>query len=191
MKQTKQHIADKALLLFNDKGFVNVRLQHIADAAFVSIGHLAYHFKNKDAILEYLYEKIKREKGKLLNEHKILPLFEDIDRMLEEIFYHQKKFSFFYTDALEIIRASPTIAKKHKLHIQWQRMKLSFMIEFNTARGAMDIKNTSSESVAKLMQIFIDNWLHSILIEEEGAPLLANFLNDIQSNLLNFTKKNM
>ena len=93
MKPTKQHIADKALLLFNDKGFVNVRLQHIADAAFVSIGHLAYHFKNKDAILEYLYEKIKREKGKLLNEHKILPLFEDIDRMLEEIFYHQKTYS--------------------------------------------------------------------------------------------------
>jgi AcrR family transcriptional regulator len=36
MKPTKQYIADKALSLFNEKGFVNLRLQHIADAAFVS-----------------------------------------------------------------------------------------------------------------------------------------------------------
>ncbi len=38
MKPTKQYILDKALILFDEKGFVNVRLQHIADSAFVSDG---------------------------------------------------------------------------------------------------------------------------------------------------------
>ena len=55
MKPTKKHISDKALNQFNENGVVNVRLQHIADAAFVSVGHLAYHFKNKDNIITELY----------------------------------------------------------------------------------------------------------------------------------------
>ena len=57
MKTTKQYIKDHALKLFNQSGFVNVRLQHIADAAFISVGHLAYHFKNKDSIINELYDK--------------------------------------------------------------------------------------------------------------------------------------
>ena len=56
MKPTRQYILDKALTLFNEKGFVNVRLQHIADSAFVSVEHLAYHFKNKK-ILYHPYMK--------------------------------------------------------------------------------------------------------------------------------------
>lgn len=46
MKPTKQYISDKALALFNEKGFVNVRLQHIADSAFVSVGHLVLQYPN-------------------------------------------------------------------------------------------------------------------------------------------------
>ena len=61
MKPTKQYILDKALALFNEKGFVNVRLQHIADSAFVSVGHLAYHFKNKDDLILSLYKKLKKK----------------------------------------------------------------------------------------------------------------------------------
>ena len=49
-KDVKEIIIKEALHLFNTNGFVNVRLQHIADAASISVGHMAYHYKNKDAI---------------------------------------------------------------------------------------------------------------------------------------------
>ncbi|MEL7123903.1 MAG: TetR/AcrR family transcriptional regulator, partial [Bacteroidota bacterium] len=51
MKSTKQKILDAALKLFNQDGIVNVRLQHIADEAFVSVGNLAYHYSNKESIV--------------------------------------------------------------------------------------------------------------------------------------------
>jgi AcrR family transcriptional regulator len=178
LKPTKQHIADKALQLFNDKGFVNVRLQHIADAAFVSIGHLAYHFKNKDAILEFLYEAIKTAKEDMLNEHKVVPLFEDINRMLEQIFHHQLKYSFFYTDILEITRAYPLLAEKYKQHIQWQRMQLSLLIQFNMSRGAMLLSKNDLEGVSKQWQWMIDNWLHNLLVDGGRAAELPHFLHD-------------
>jgi AcrR family transcriptional regulator len=65
---TKQYISEKALTLFNEKGFVNVRLQQIADSAFVSVGHLAYHFKNKEKIILYLYKKLKKKQELMLTD---------------------------------------------------------------------------------------------------------------------------
>ena len=52
MAKTKQKIILSALQLFNENGIANVRLQHIADEAFISIGNLAYHYKNKEAIVK-------------------------------------------------------------------------------------------------------------------------------------------
>ena len=85
MKPTKQYILDKALALFNEKGFVNVRLQHVADRAFVSVGHLAYHFK-KEEIISSLYKRLKKKQESLLTEFRVLPLFEDIDLLLHNMF---------------------------------------------------------------------------------------------------------
>lgn len=179
MKPTKQHIAGKALKLFNEKGFVNVRLQHIADAAFVSIGHLAYHFKNKDAILEYLYTQISAEMEKLLTDHKVLPLFTDLNRMLEEILAHQLRYRFFYLDSLEIIRAYPALAVAHKTHLRWQCIQLSFMLQFNVSRGAMALQQTPPDALAALIQQFIGNWLHNTAISYGVHYQVNDFLKDI------------
>ena len=54
MKDTKRRILDAALDLFNENGLVNVRLQHIADQAQMSVGNLAYHYANKEAIVTAL-----------------------------------------------------------------------------------------------------------------------------------------
>ncbi len=52
MTPTKQRIVASAIRLFNEQGVAEVRLQQIADAAGMSTGNLAYHFSNKEAILE-------------------------------------------------------------------------------------------------------------------------------------------
>ena len=70
MKSNRDKILESALMLFNRDGFVNVRLQHIADEAVVSVGNLAYHFPNKDAILLTIYEELARRQKELLAEYK-------------------------------------------------------------------------------------------------------------------------
>jgi AcrR family transcriptional regulator len=79
-KDVKEIIIKEALHLFNINGFVNVRLQHIADAASISVGHMAYHYKNKDAILHVLYALLNEKQRVHLAEFRVVPLFEDIDR---------------------------------------------------------------------------------------------------------------
>lgn len=161
MKPTKQYILDKALALFNEKGFVNVRLQHIADKAFVSVGHLAYHFKNKQDIVTSLYNRLKKKQELLLTEFRVLPLFEDIDLLLRNMYQLQQQYLFFYLDTLEVLRAYPEIAEKHRQLLCFQRQQIKFMMEFNAARGsfAQPLYDGQFDGLAHIFCMAMDNWV--------------------------------
>ena len=185
MKLTKQHILDKALGLFNEKGFVNVRLQHIADAAFVSVGHLAYHFKNKDDIILSLYKKLKKKQELLLAEFRVLPLFEDIDYLLRNMHQLQKKYLFFYLDTLEVLRALPEIAEKHQQLLRFQRQQIQFMMEFNVSRSSF-IQPLYEDQFVHMAHIFcltMDNWISYQYINGNHDPDEGSYCNDLWSIL--------
>jgi AcrR family transcriptional regulator len=180
VKPTKQYIAEKALALFNSKGFVNVRLQHIADAAFVSVGHLAYHFKNKDAITGLLYDELCAQQVQLLNEFRVLPLFDDLNRYLKAVFGLQERYIFFYLDTLEIVRAYPEIRDKHQQHIAWQWTQLQGMLNFNIARGSMVALSAEQvTTTARQLRLLMDGWRHSRRIETQAADTQNEFLQDM------------
>ncbi|GLR17389.1 TetR/AcrR family transcriptional regulator [Portibacter lacus] len=135
---TKEKIRIAALKLFNRDGLVNVRLQHIADEAFISVGNLAYHYPNKESILSALYERLSMQQKALLAEFRIVPLFDNIDRLIQQTFLLQRQYVFFYFDTLEIIRAYPKIGEAHQDHISSQISQLKIILDFNTSRGALN-----------------------------------------------------
>ncbi len=137
MSSTKQKILDAALKLFNENGLVNVRLQHIADEAFVSVGNLAYHYPNKEAIVMALFTTLAQQQKELLAEYRTVPLFDYMDRLFQRTFALQQTYIFYYLDALEISRAYPDLSAVHRQHIKWQIAQLYHMLEFNVSRGAM------------------------------------------------------
>ena len=137
MSTTKEKILIAAKKLFNQDGLVNVRLQHIADEAFVSVGNLAYHYNNKEAILSALYETLTKRQKQLLAEYRIVPLFDNIDRLIHHTFQLQQEYIFFYKDTLEIVRAYPTVCETHQQHINSQINQLKVILDFNVSRGAL------------------------------------------------------
>lgn len=137
MSQTKTLILEKSLGLFNRFGFVSIRLQHIADEAGMSVGNLAYHFKNKDAILEALYEQIEQEHKQLLAELRIVPLFANMDAHIRNTFQLQLKYAFFYVDLVEILRADPLIKRNYREYSEWFLAQIGMMLSFNVSRGAL------------------------------------------------------
>ena len=137
MAKTKEKILAAGLKLFNRDGMVNVRLQHIADEAFVSVGNLAYHYRNKEAILSALYKALTKKQKLVLAEYRIVPLFDNIDRLLFHTFQLQQEYIFFYQDTLEIVRAYPSVGTIHQQHIQSQVNQLKVILDFNVARGAL------------------------------------------------------
>lgn len=181
MKHTKESILNHSLKLFNGYGFVNVRLQHIADAGSISVGHLAYHFKNKDAIIETLYDQLKEQQEILLYDFRTAHLFEDIDKQLQLLFRLHQKYLFFYLDTLEVLRAYLTIKEKHQQHITWQLQQIEWMFEFNIFRGSFKgpLQDGQYKKSAWLCWITVENWMHARLISGLDYLDEAAFLQDV------------
>ncbi|MBX2877260.1 MAG: TetR/AcrR family transcriptional regulator [Saprospiraceae bacterium] len=172
MSSTKQKILTAALKLFNEDGIVNVRLQHIADEAFISVGNLAYHYKNKEAILLALYEELAKKQDQLLAEYRIVPLFDNIDRLIHHTFQLQQAYIFFYLDTLEIVRAYPSIGETHQKRIDSQIAQLKVIIDFNVSRGALmeEPRPGVFEQLAEQIWMTIDLWLIQYAIRSNATP---------------------
>ena len=190
LSTTKKKIIAAALKLFNEQGLVNVRLQHIADEAFVSIGNMAYHYHNKEAILKAIHEDLVKQQKALLAEYRIVPLFDNMNRLFSHTFHLQKTFIFFYLDTLEIIRAYPSIGSLHQKHIPFQIGQLKSMLEFNAARGAL-IKNPQStyEHLASQIWRTTDYWFNQQLVQGEKELSEVTYLSTIWALLIPFFSK--
>ena len=172
MSSNKEKILISALKLFNQNGMVNVRLQHIADEAIVSVGNLAYHYSNKEAILEALYGDLTKKQKQLLAEYRIVPLFDNIDRLIHHSFQLQQEYIFFYLDTLEIVRANPSVSAAHQQHIKSQVDQLKVILDFNVSRGAL-IKEPMEGVLNQLaLQIWMtmDFWLTQQSVRTGQAP---------------------
>ena len=170
-RNTKQRILDAALQLFNVEGYVNVRLAQIAEQAGMSVGNMAYHFPHKPQILEGIYEELQAEQQQLLTEINLAPLFENFEYFIRSTYNLQKKYIFFYLDTLELIRTSEVLKKVHQEHLQWQRMQLELLLEFNRARGVVDWRANleNPERLARHLRHVMDSWHSMQLIEGAAA----------------------
>ena len=54
-EETKKRIYQEAFKLFDQYGYDKVKVSDIAKAAKVSVGSVYYHYKNKEAIIDYGY----------------------------------------------------------------------------------------------------------------------------------------
>ena len=181
MKHTKEYILDRALKLFNQNGFVNVRLQHIADAVSISVGHLAYHFHHKDDIVEALYDQLKAEQETVLYEFRTAHLFEDFNRHLSRIFQLQNKYVFFYLDTLEVLRAYPSIKQKHQKYLQWQLEQIEWVFDFNVFRAVFKspAHDDQYKKLAALFWLTMDNWIYAHKIIGTDNLNEEDFLKDL------------
>ncbi len=174
---TKQKIIDAAVRCFNREGMANVRLQHIADEAVVSVGNMTYHYRNKEAIVQAVWEQLVQKQQDLLAEFKILPLFEDIDRLLSSTFILQQEYRFFYLDTLEVMRAYPGIHTAHQQHIAWQVLQMEFAIHFNQSRGAFQPPqwDTQNTRLAHQFWLLADAWMYRQAVQNSGENDFATF----------------
>ena len=116
MLTTKQRILKISEKLFFEQGIANVRLQQIADHSGISVGNLAYHFKNKEVIVENVYEELLRELSALHSgkiNYKELSGFEEY---FIAMYNFQKENGFYLNNFWEIERMYPNIKK------DWQRL---------------------------------------------------------------------
>lgn len=180
-QDTKDRILLAALRCFNQDGIANVRLQHIADTAGMSVGNMAYHFRTKEVLTEQLYQRLRVQLTQLLDQFRIVPLFEYWDQLFAATYQLQSEYRFFYLDMLEVIRTYPEIGQAHQAFISVQKNELELSLRFNAARGALWFRNPEQQIpfLAGDLGAHLDLWAYRQATVGRENPDLHAFREDL------------
>lgn len=169
--KNKDKILTAATQLFNEQGFVNVRLQHISDETIISLGNIAYHFKNKEAIVGAIFESWERKQREALAEYRHAPIFDNLDRIFQTAATLQQEYRFFYTDILEIRRAFPALFERISQLFHWQFLHFQEILRFNVSRGAL--QSLSAQQLDFLAQLLVEQlntWPYTQMVWGQQRP---------------------
>lgn len=158
---TKQKILDASLQLFNENGINNVRLQQIADETGISVGNLAYHFNNKEAIAESLIANVIVSLQELLKQYGKYEPLNDLDFFFKEFYRLCTEFRFFNFDILEIKRNFP--ASYESLSPLFNKVKLQLERRFELL-----VQQRLLQKEANIKYITGNTWLFMFFIPAEG-----------------------
>lgn len=123
MIDTKTKILDASLSLFNKNGLQNTPAQTIAKHMGISVGNLAYHYKNKDDILAAHAAELEDQLQDALAHFRNYPNFLDFHIQLEQIFAVLHMYRFIFQNPGEIHNKYPEVFEiirvfDEKLHTQ-------------------------------------------------------------------------
>ncbi len=161
IQDTKQKILDASLQLFNENGINNVRLQQIADETGISVGNLAYHYNNKEAITESLIANVINELQELLKQYGKYESLNDMDFFFKEFYRLCTQYRFFNFDILEIKRNFP--ASYESLQPLFNKVKLQLERRFELL-----MQQKLLQKDANIKYIAANTWLFMFFIPAEG-----------------------
>lgn len=189
---TKERIISSAIELFNKNGFANVRLQNIADHTGISVGNLAYHFKNKEAIVDQAYQTIGNDLQKVLSKFRSKPTLNDLDDQLDDFHKFIHRFQFYFIDILEIKRQFPHLHEQRQEFIQRMIIQIKKRFEYNVNRGVMlpETQPGHYDLIANNIWLIITFWISQNLIKGGGNCAIDRFKGSIWAMITpNLTSK--
>lgn len=175
---TKQKIINAATRLFNENGMANVRLQQIANDVGISAGNLAYHFRNKEAIIDAIKEELYEEAAGILSTYRLYPNLMDFDNQLNKYFDFLQKYPFYFMDLLEIERNYPDIHSKHQMHISKMISQIRKRFDYNQQRGLIGEEPRPGlyDTTANAIWVLITFWVpQNLLRRKNNAPMIIPF----------------
>ncbi len=158
--ETRNRIVASALVLFNEKGLQNVRLQEIADDVGISVGNLAYHFAGKEEILKKVAQLIVEELDHIFVKWNKFPGLIDFDNQLSRLYYLIERHSFYFLDVLDIQRSYPRVHEEQKALINSFIEQLYLWLCNQLSNDMLkDIESTKYRKLAEIIWLLSSFWV--------------------------------
>lgn len=193
MPSTKQRILHTSEKLFFEYGIANARLQQIADETGISVGNLAYHFSNKEAIVEAVYQNLIDDLSKILVESKIYPGLGSFETKFSNLYQFMEKKIFYFINSWEIKRNYPFVNEKIQVINKKILLKLRKRIMDNVKRGVLKKEAYRGAHIllAKTLLLSINSWMPQQHLNERDINE-KNFKKFLWGHIYpHFTKKGL
>jgi len=160
-RQTRQRILDTSLAMFNGQGEPNVTTNHIADELEISPGNLYYHFRNKDDIIEHLFQRYEeRMDSALVAPEGRLPNLEDIWLQLHLVFECIWEYRFLYRDLVDILSRNRQLRMRFARILKRASANATTVMRGLVQNGVMRASATEIESTATNILVIATFWLN-------------------------------
>jgi AcrR family transcriptional regulator len=174
MSATKERIRTVSEQMFFEHGIANTRLQQIADEVGISVGNLAYHFRNKEAIVSYVYEHLFEELNDILSGYLQLPDLRDVDQHFELLYHFFMRNTFYLNNVWEIERSFPDIKEKWQAFNKKIILQLKKRLEFNQRRGVLmpEPYKNAYDQLAQTLWMTLNFWIPQLLLQDKKNSFL-------------------
>jgi AcrR family transcriptional regulator len=160
-RQTRQRILDASLALFNAQGEPNVTTNHIADELEISPGNLYYHFRNKDDIIEHLFQRYEeRMDSALMAPEGRLPNLEDVWLELHLVFECIWEYRFLYRDLVDILSRNRHLRLRFARILKRAATNATAVMRGMVQAGAMRASAAEIEAAATNILVLATFWLN-------------------------------
>jgi AcrR family transcriptional regulator len=159
-RRTRERILELSLRLFNDIGEPNVTTTAIADEMNISPGNLYYHFRNKDDIVNALFEQFEREIEQLLEAPTQRQVnVEDAWLFLHLLFESIWRYRFVYRDLNDLMSRNRRIETHFKSILERKARAARALCEGLAGAGELSANPTEIEALATNMVVVTTWWL--------------------------------
>ena len=159
-RRTRERILEASLRLFNDIGEPNVTTSAIADEMNISPGNLYYHFRNKDDIVNALFEQFEREVDTLLAAPTRQAVhFEDAWLFLHLLFEAIWKYRFLYRDLNDLLSRNRRLETHFRSILERKAEAARILCEALAGSGRLSASAREVEALATNMVVVATWWL--------------------------------
>ncbi|MFN4144690.1 MAG: TetR/AcrR family transcriptional regulator [Runella sp.] len=155
MYSTKQRILEASVRLFNENGIDSVRLQQIAEEVGISVGNLAYHYKNKEAIIESVFEQVFEEFESVFSNYLTQPNLTDFDLQITNFYYFFTKNHFYLSEFFKKSFVPPPHHQQWQVCVTKMMIQLRSRLQFLVMKGDLQPESFSSQHEIIAEQIWM------------------------------------
>jgi AcrR family transcriptional regulator len=186
--KTRERILDVAIQLFNENGTNAVSTNHIAEAAGISPGNLYYHFRNKEAIINAIYNRMSVEWADIhLLPAGQAPTLNDLTTIVRRNFEVLMPYRFFYREMVLLIRNDAELQAKYQAVRNGGFANIEYLLTqfINAGIARAPTPPTTMEDLAALVWLVVEFWLVFVELggdsvtteqQERGVHLLMQVL---------------
>lgn len=151
-----------ALELFNEQGERNVTTNHIAAHLGISPGNLYYHFRNKEDIIQSIFElyvQVFEENFQPERDEETIGPLGVMKKHMDLVFELMWKFNFFYSNLPDILSRDESLQSKY-LEVQKQVLeKVLNMLRWLNQSGKTRIPEENLEDLAHSIKLITVFWI--------------------------------
>jgi AcrR family transcriptional regulator len=160
-RRTRERILALSLRMFNEIGEPNVTTSAIADEMNISPGNLYYHFRNKEDIVNALFEDFEREIDKVLDaaSGNDRASVEDAWFLLHLLFETIWKHRFLYRDLNDLLSRNRRLESYFNQLLERKTNAARTLCKALAARGELMASPREIEALATNMVVVATYWL--------------------------------